>query len=105
MRRLLPLLILAALVLAPFGRIGAAEARPIGHHEAMQMAGHCADGPAPADGNRMPIDCMIACAAMTGAAPPLPMAPPAGEAAPAPNALVHLAGVRPEAEPPPPRIS
>ena len=46
LRRLLPILVLA-LILAPFGRMGMAEAKAIPHHAAMQMAGHRTDQPQP----------------------------------------------------------
>lgn len=102
-RRALQLLVLAALMLTPFGRIGMAEAGQM----PQMMAGHCGDQPlhAPARGHAMSVDCTIACAAMApGAAPGLAPPPAAGTllvAAP----IAFLAGVRPEADPPPPRIS
>lgn len=102
-RRVLALLMLAALMLAPFGRMGAAEARPMPHHQAMPV--HCVGQPQPAGDDSAPvsIDCMIACAAMTPAAAPFFAPPPAAEAAPAPIPASALAGIRPDAEPPPPR--
>lgn len=106
MTRLLTLLILAALALAPFGRIGAAEASSH-HQEAMQMPGHCAGERAPADEQDAGagIDCMIACAGVASAAMPL-IAPPL-LADPLRHAPVPLTatGIRPEFEPPPPRPS
>ncbi len=102
--RILHLVLLAALALAPFGRIGAIEAGAAPNPQAMQMASHCADQPGEDDKDAMSIDCMIACAAATPAvtadiAPP----PAAAGAAPAPVPAVAPAGIRPEAEPPPPR--
>ncbi len=107
LRRLLPFLMLAALVLAPFGRMGIAEAKAMPHHMPDATASHCAGQPMPDgdEGGRMAVDCMIACAAMAPAAA-LPSAPPAArEAAPAAGPNFILAGIRPEADPPPPRPS
>jgi hypothetical protein len=105
-KRLLPLLILAALALAPFGRIGAAEASSR-HQSAMQMPGHCAGESAPADERDAGagIDCMIACAGVASAAAPFLAPMPLAE--PVPHAPVPLTatGIRPEFEPPPPRLS
>ena len=79
------------------------------------MAGHCADMPAPRRGStrgapqqgdeRKAVDCMIACAAMATA--PAPFVAPAPPAAALPGApfLSSLTGLRPEADPPPPRFS
>ena len=107
LRRLLPILALA-LMLAPFGRMGLAEARATPDQVALQTAGHCAEQPLPSgapDHERMGIDCMIACAAMHMAAQsfvaPLQIAP----RTPEPAVQVHLSSIRPEAEPPPPRRS
>jgi hypothetical protein len=107
MRAAFRLLLLAAMLFAPMGRIGMAEA----------MAGHCADVPAaasqhggghapeaPAEERKgMAIDCMIACAAMAPA--PVPFVAPAPLALTVPDAplLSSLAGIRPEAATPPPR--
>lgn len=102
-RRALQLLVLAALMLAPFGRIGMAEARAM----PQMMASHCGDQPmpAPAKGHAMSVDCTIACAAMASpAAPGFAPPPPAGALLVAAPTL-FLAGVRPEADPPPPRFS
>ena len=107
LRRLLPYLVLLALVMAPFGRIGVAQAKAMPHHAASAMASHCPGQPMP-DGDksgRMAADCMIACAAMAPA-PAFFLAPPAAaEAAPVPMRAFSLAGIRPEADPPPPRFS
>ncbi|HMG47854.1 MAG TPA: hypothetical protein VK614_10380 [Allosphingosinicella sp.] len=101
-RRIIQLFVLAALVLAPFGRIGIAQA--MAGHDA-PMASHCAGQPMPdqGKGHRMALDCMIACAAMTAAAAPFVPPPPALRAAPSAMVAPLLAGIRPEADPPPPR--
>ena len=105
-RRFLPFLMLLALALAPFGRMAAAEAKAMPHHEAMAMSGHCAGEPQP-DQDRHPssIDCMIACAAMAPAATPDFVPPPVAHAEPTSAPALILAGILPEAEPPPPRLS
>ncbi len=117
LRRLLPLLALLALMLAPFGRVGMAEAAMPAHDVAAQdlvpeglaaaMPSHCADMPAPAEHEPadMAIDCMIACAVMTPpAAPALPVVAPvlAPPEAATPSAVV---GITTESETPPPRHS
>ena len=107
LRRLLQFLLLVALVVAPFGRMGTGEAKALPHHDMSAMAPHC-PGPPPSDedrGNRMAVDCMIACAAMSPAAAPFFAPPPAAEAAPTAMPASILAGIRPEADPPPPRLS
>lgn len=99
---------LLTLVMAPFGRMGAAEATTMPHHAPMAMAGHCAGQPLPGqdhDKGAASIDCMIACAAMAPVAAPEVVPPPPAQAEPvAPRALI-LAGISPEAETPPPRVS
>ena len=117
-RACLRLLLLAAMLLAPLGRIGVAQAMaaPTG---ASVMAGHCAEMPAapshhqgnhhqkaPAqDHEGMAVDCMIACAAMAAAPEPFVAPPPGAVALPAATFLSSLTGIQPEADPPPPRIS
>jgi hypothetical protein len=105
--RLLRYLLLLALLLAPLGRMGVAEAKAAHHSGMPMMASHC-PGQASPDGNKrdgMSVDCMMACAAMT----PTPVAflvpPPALETPAIAFPLRMLAGIRPEAEPPPPRLS
>ena len=102
-RRLVQLFVLAALVLAPFGRLGMAQATP--HHAPMAMNAHCAGQPMPDQGksHKMAVDCMIACAAMAAAAAPFMPPPPLLRAAPSATPASLLAGIRPEADPPPPR--
>lgn len=108
--RLPALFILLALLVAPFGRLGLAEAAALPVHGApmaMAMAGHCEDMPAPQPGHpgKAAVDCMIACAAMTPAngLEILLVVEPKALLAPLPP--VSFAGIHPEAEPPPPRIA
>lgn len=108
LRRLFPLLVLLALIVAPFGRVAAAEAMATGHQPAAAMAGHCQDMPAPEPGARSgksSIDCLVACAAIATAEAFVL----AGQSfAPSPQdgfVLPGFAGLHPEAEPPPPRLS
>ena len=103
-RRLVQLFVLAALVLAPFGRIGIAQAMA-GHDAPRAMMSHCAGQPVPEQGkgHRMAIDCMIACAAMAPAAAPFVLPPPAPKATPLVGPAAILSGIRPAADPPPPR--
>jgi hypothetical protein len=113
--RALRFLMLAAMLLAPFGRMGVAQAMAMPERAPAAMAGHCADMPAqpaghhqqaPAKGDeRKAVDCMIACAAMASA--PAPFVAPAPPAAARPTAplLSSPTGIRPGADPPPPRFS
>lgn len=107
LRRLLPLLVLVALVLAPFGRMGVAEAKAMPRHAVSAMTAHCPDMPLPDGGgdNGMTIDCMMACATMAAAAAPLVPPPQAEEAVVTALPFTFFPGIRPEAEPPPPRFS
>jgi hypothetical protein len=110
--RLIRILTLAALLLAPFGMVGehATAALPAvaaaGHHMEDMAAGHCADTGEPAkDRPSSSIDCMMACSALAGieselAEHPLPAATPPQELAPK---TIH--GLNPEADPPPPRFA
>lgn len=110
-RCLLPLLVLIALLFAPFGRISAAEAMAMPHDRptaaAMPAPGHCHDMPAPDEGagDKAAIDCTIACAVMAppGAATFEAVVAPAP--APIRGPLPVFAGLHPEADPPPPRRS
>jgi hypothetical protein len=101
-RRLVQLLVLIALAAAPFGRIGASQAMT-GH----AMTAHCAGQPMPAGdkGHRMAVDCMIACAAMAPAPAPFALPPPLLASVPIGLPLSRLSGIRPEADPPPPRTA
>ena len=117
LRACLRLLLFAALLLAPVGRIGVARAMAAPDSAAMT---HCAGMPAAAaghhagmpqkkapshDGERMAVDCMTACAAMAPAPAPFVAPPPATTTLPAIPVLFSLTGIRPEADPPPPRFS
>lgn len=106
LRRTLSILILA-LLLAPFGRMGAAEAQPMPRHAAMQAPGHCGDQPQPANDSDQgaAIDCMIACAGLATAPEALEMLAKVAPALPRPAAAPSRAGIRPEADPPPPRFA
>ena len=104
MRRLLPFLALLALFFAPYGRMQAQAAAP--HAPQTAMAGHCqpAAPTAPTPAHHGSIDCMIACAGVPAveagmAAPPLP---PLAELVAAP--VTALNGIRPQFDPPPPRV-
>lgn len=119
LRAALRLLLLAAMLVAPVGRIGIAQAMAAPADAPAAMAGHCADMPAAApaphrshhrngpqkNDERMAVDCMMACAAMTAAPSPLLLPRPAPAVLPAAPSLASLTGIRPEAEPPPPRRS
>lgn len=105
MIRILRLLLLAALMLAPAGRIGMAEAAV-----PPAASSHCADmpshEPAPPGHEGMAVDCLIACAAL--AATPEPFvapAPVATDPLPITVSLSDPAGICPEAELRPPRFS
>jgi hypothetical protein len=119
MRACLRLLLLAAMLIAPLGRIGLAQAMAMPAASGA-MAGHCAemaaatpvhrqDGhrqKAPArDGEKMAVDCMIACAAMAPGPDLFVAPPPAAMTLPAAAFLSSLTGIQPEADPPPPRFS
>lgn len=105
-RRLLSLLALIAVAVAPFGRMAAAEAAVPSHHMTMTAPGHCDDSPAPdGDNAGKTLDCLTACAslaAVEAAALAILVHPPAAAVA-LPTA--GAAGLVPEAEPPPPRFS
>lgn len=106
--RLLPLFALIALLVAPFGRMGMAEAAGMDHHAApMAMSGHCEDMPMPAPGkpSKAAVDCMIACAAVAPALPAQIVGFAPRAAALTPTALTAFRGIHPEADPPPPRRS
>jgi hypothetical protein len=100
MRRLLSLLALCALALAPLGHMAPARAAPSAHCAAMGGA----DKADPGKMRGAAIACAIACAAMTPA--PIPLAPPATPvAAPFdPPAPAAFAGRAPARDPPPPRL-
>jgi len=101
-RRFLQLFVLAALLVAPFGRIGLAQAM---HQQPTAMTSHCAGQPAPTQDRheKMALDCTIACAAIAVAAAPFDLPPPAPAAIASAAPACPLSGIRPEADPPPPR--
>lgn len=103
-RRLVQIFVLAALLLAPFGRLGIARAMAT-PHPPIAMTSHCAGQPLPSQDrhHKMAVDCMIACAAMAHVPAALFVPPIAVETAVAASLLPRLAGIRPEADPPPPR--
>jgi hypothetical protein len=105
LRRLVQFLVLIALALSPFGRIGVSQAMT--GHGPMAMAGHCAGQPmSDGDkGHRMAVDCMIACAAMAAAPSPFALPPPIHACMPIAAPMTRLTGIRPEADPPPPRTA
>ena len=104
-RRLVQFLVLLALAVAPFGRIGASQA--MADHAPMVMAAHCAGDPLPAGdkSHRMAVDCTIACAAMIVAPAPFALPSPPLAAAPISPVAAFPPGIRPEADPPPPRLA
>ena len=95
-------------MVAPFGRMAAAEAMALPHQPAAMTAGHCAEMPMPdSDGSdrphKMTIDCLSACAAMATLDSPL-VPGLVGTAAPQVAPIPLLSdGLHPQADPPPPR--
>ena len=104
--KLLRLLVLLALLAAPFGRMAAAGAMTMPDHAAVAMPGHCDPMPVSDQGDAdRAIDCMIACAAVTGADSPQLRAPRPAASRPVGLVRTGLSGLHPEADPPPPRLS
>ena len=105
-RRILPLLTLLALLVAPFGRMASAETVTMMEHAAAAAAlpGHCSDTPEQ-DRPERSIDCMIACAAMAAADAPSLAPAPLTQTAPESLPSASFAGLNPAADPPPPRFS
>jgi hypothetical protein len=105
--RLLHLLALVALMLAPASMHGAAAAPAVPHHGGQAMAAdHCAGSEQQPEQERdgRAADCALACSAMPGAGAELAAAPlptPAYDAAPA---AFHT-GTAPGSDPPPPRTA
>lgn len=105
--RILSLLAVLALLVAPFGMVGGGGAAAMTHGGPETAMAHC-DDMAPAgthhggdrDGS---IDCAIACAALPAFAPASPGEILRAAAAPAPLPAASLVGTMPEADPPPPR--
>ena len=105
--RILPLVLLIALALAPL-RMAGAEAAVLPHHGSPAMAAaHCLPEPAPADEEqpRSAETCMIACAALPVAALPLPERLAAARAPDEALRASPLTGLTPEAATPPPRAA
>jgi hypothetical protein len=107
MSQALRLLLLLALMLAPLGRLGMAEASA-----APAASGHCAEMPAQRRGKApqpdpVAIDCAMVCAATLTALPaPLPSMPlPVRAGTPRLLAHARLGGLHTDAELPPPRLS
>lgn len=73
------------MLIAPFGRIGMAQAAAAPAHAEMAQMPHCAGEPAPDDPRpkRHAVDCMMACAAVAPAADAVMVV------APPPRAPVH----------------
>lgn len=106
MIRILRLLLLAALMLAPAGRTGMAQAAAA----PAAAAGHCAGmpghAPAPAGHEGMAVDCTIACAALAAMPEPfVALAPVATNPPPVAACFPDPNGIGPEAELRPPRFS
>jgi hypothetical protein len=100
----MPLLVLLALLVTPYGRMQAQAATA---HPAAPMAtaGHCEPAPAktPTPPHHGSIDCMIACAGIPSVESALagsPLPPVAAMIAP-PAEMLH--GILPQFDPPPPR--
>ena len=110
-RRLtLSILMLLALLVAPFGRMAAAEAMAMPHHAApAAMAGHCGDTPAPdqapAERGAMTIDCLVACATIAAPDAPELAVVESLVVSPQPCRLSTFIGIQHQADPPPPRRS
>ena len=105
--RLLPLFAMLALVVAPFGRMAAAEAMAPAHHADVAAPGHCDDMPAP-DGDDdadKTLDCLTACASLVAVADAEFAVVPASAVAVESGVAADAPGLNPEAEPPPPRHS
>ena len=100
-RRLVQLLVLLALATAPFGRISMVQAAG----RQAPMAGHCGGQTMPDGDKGHAIDCTIACAAIAQAPAPFLLPPPAPAAAPAAPLAAFPPGIRPGADPPPPRFA
>lgn len=106
MSQALRLLLLLALMLAPLGRLGMAEASAV-----PAASGHCAEMPAQRGKAPQPdpvaIDCATACAATLTALPAPVTSIPLPVRTGTLRLLAHarLGGLHPDAELPPPRLS
>lgn len=107
MRRLFPILMLLALLMAPAGRAVAAEQVAMPSHDSGAQAGHCSDMPMSddTDDGKMAIDCLVACAIMAPpAAPSLPVQA-AMRLAERPAVVARFEGLSTGTDPPPPRAA
>ncbi len=105
MHRLLHLLALLAMMLAPMAMHGASAAAAAPHHQA-SAGEHCGDSAGRQDDTERgrSADCAIACSAMACASAlvePAPLPRAAFASAPSP----FFAGTAPGSDPPPPRLS
>lgn len=99
----MPLLVLIALLMAPYGRVQAQAA--VHHAPPTAMAGHCDPTPqeAPAPAHEGSIDCMIACAGMPAFEANLNGPDVLPLAAMIALPVAALDGILPQFDPPPPR--
>jgi hypothetical protein len=105
--RLFSIVALFALLFAPAGMLGSHSAMAMPHDAAAPMSGHCdtkEQAPDEQPGPSM-IDCAIACSAMPSADPFVPQKPLAAAARFKTALTRFIAGTRPEAATPPPRIA
>ena len=116
--RLVRVLTILAMLLAPLGMVGehAAMAMPAAaaagaHHASnMDQAGHCSEGSGQSEDEKAPasdclIDCAIACSAIPAIGTQMAGHPPA-LAIIQPLSLVNrITGLHPESDPPPPRFA
>jgi hypothetical protein len=105
--RILHILALLALLLAPAGMLGshAAMAMPSSAAASSTMD-HCSEKQAPEESDsRAMLDCAIACTALPAAAPLVMPRQPLIDPLLTPDAELRFAGTRPEAATPPPRFS
>ena len=102
-------LVLVALLLAPFGRMAAAEAMARPHQPAAATAGHCSDMPSDRGKGDRPhkaqIDCLSACAAMATLESPFIPGFVCSASPLVAGIALPFAGLHPQSDPPPPRRS
>lgn len=104
--RLFSIMALLALLFAPAGMLGSHAAMAMPHDAAASTMGHCDTKEQAPDEQPAPsmIDCAIACSAMPSA-DPFVAQKPVGVAAEFKTSIIRfVAGMRPEAATPPPRI-
>jgi hypothetical protein len=105
--RLFPILAVLALLFAPAGMLGSHAAMAMPHDAGARMAGHCEtqnQAPAEQPGPSM-IDCAIACSAMPSAAPFVVQKRVLAAIQFKTPLVRFVAGTRPEAATPPPRMA